>query len=169
MGVVGEGDRGRLWERHVADSLRALACLRKRDRLVADLGSGGGLPGIPVAIARPDVRVTLIEARQRRVAFLEWIAESLSLPNVEIVASRIEDVSGTFDACLARALAGPAESWRLAAPLLGPAGRLIYFAGESLEGDALPGGPEGVRATPCGDPDADFPSPGGLVIMEAIR
>ena len=167
LGVVAESDRERLWERHVVDSLRALACLRAEDQEVADLGSGGGLPGIPVAIARPTIQMTLVEARQRRVAFLEWAVETLSLTNVNVLASRIEDVSRTFDACLARALADPVGSWRLAEPLLRPGGRLVYFAGRALAADRLPA--DGVRATPCGDPGADFPSPGGLVIMEAIR
>ena len=167
LGVVAESDRDRLWERHIMDSLRALACLRAGDVEVADLGSGGGLPGIPVAIARPTIQMTLVEARQRRVAFLEWIVETLSLPNVKVLASRIEDVSRTFAACLARALADPAGSWRLAEPLLRPGGRLVYFAGRGLAADRLPA--DGVRVTPCGGSDTDFPSPGGLVIMEAIR
>jgi 16S rRNA (guanine527-N7)-methyltransferase len=130
LGVVSQGDRDRLWERHLADSLRAVTCIPAHATL-ADLGSGGGLPGIPIAIARPDTTVTLVEARHRRVAFLELAVEALELPNVHVIASRAEDARVMVDGCTARALAPAQEAWRLARLLLVEGGFLIYWAGRS--------------------------------------
>ena len=130
LGFVAEGDAGRIRERHVLDCLRAAAAVRSEDRAAADLGSGAGLPGIPVAIARPSLAVRLVEVRPKRVGFLELAVERLGLGNVEVVQGRSEDQTGPFDLCFARAYASPEDSWRQAEPLLGPGGRLVYFAGE---------------------------------------
>ncbi len=135
LGLVAAGDARRLRERHVLDALRCLPCLRETDRDLADLGSGAGLPGVPVAIARPTTRVTLIESLQRRAAFLELAVEELGLRNAVVVIARLGKsppaaLLGAFDVCLARALADPGRSWRLALPLLREGGRLLYFAGE---------------------------------------
>ncbi|MFM8999499.1 MAG: 16S rRNA (guanine(527)-N(7))-methyltransferase RsmG [Actinomycetota bacterium] len=94
------------------------------------MGSGAGLPGIPVAIACPDLSVRLVEVRPKRVAFLELVVERLGLGNVEVTQGRSEDARGPFDLCFARAYAAPEESWRQAEPLLAPGGHLVYFAGE---------------------------------------
>jgi 16S rRNA (guanine527-N7)-methyltransferase len=138
LGAVSAGDRGRLWERHIADSLRAVSCLRSEDRMMADLGSGAGLPGIPLAIAQPHRRYLLVERNQRRAGFLELAVDELGLENVTVEARPIEEIGGhQADACVARALAGPLESWRLALRLLRPAGCLLYYAGRSWDGDAF--------------------------------
>ena len=133
LGLIGESDSGRIWDRHVMDSLRGLACMRATDGTVADLGSGAGLPGIPLAIALPRVRFTLVEPRRRRAAFLEAVVQDLGLSNVVVAPVRAQEVSPGVDVCLARALASPETSWRWAAPLLGPGGRLLYWAGRSWE------------------------------------
>src|SRR6186997_2152778 len=70
-GVVSRRDADRVLERHVLDSARAVGCLPNAARTAVDVGSGAGLPGIPVAICRPDLRVFLLEARKSRVALLE--------------------------------------------------------------------------------------------------
>jgi 16S rRNA (guanine527-N7)-methyltransferase len=137
LGAVAESDRGDLWERHVLDSLRALAALDPSDENAFDLGSGGGLPGIPIAIARPGLRVGLVESQRRRVAWLELVVEQLGLLNAEVIPRRIEDIHGTVDVCFARALAAAGRSWDLARPLLRPGGRLVYFAGRALERDRI--------------------------------
>src|SRR5437867_12261122 len=80
LGLVSAGDRDRLWERHIVDSLRGSSCIPGRQGgKVADLGSGGGLPGIPIAIARPDLLVHLVEGRARRAAFLELAVAHLGI------------------------------------------------------------------------------------------
>ena len=166
LGLVSEGDRGRVWTRHVLDSLRVISCLLPRDRTVADIGSGGGLPGIPLALARPTIPVTLIEPRSRRAAFLEMVVQELAIGNARILNMRAEEVSERFRVCTARALADPVATWRLAAPLLKDEGRVFYFAGRSFgqnELDALLA--TGARANICGSPL--FPDSGSLVIMQS--
>lgn len=131
LGLIAESDAVNVRRRHVDDSLRATACLSPDDRTLADIGSGAGLPGIPIAIAAPAVRVTLIEPVRRKAAFLELAAEHLGLSNVEVRRRRVQDVSGPFDVCTARAFAGPVRSWLAVRRLIGAAGRLLYFAGTS--------------------------------------
>jgi 16S rRNA (guanine527-N7)-methyltransferase len=156
LGVVSEGDRHRLWDRHVADSLRALSCIPPRAAL-ADLGSGGGLPGIPLAIARPDTTVSLVEARQRRIAFLELAVEALGLPNVHVISSRVEDASIRVDGCTARALAPAEKAWKLSAPLLPEGGFLIYWAGRSWDDREAEGLAEiGLTVEVCAPPSAEW-------------
>jgi 16S rRNA (guanine527-N7)-methyltransferase len=165
FGVISKADRERVWERHVLDSLRVLACLLPEDHSLADVGSGGGLPGVPLAIARPDLAVTLIEPRRGRVAFLELVAQELALANVGVLDARAGEVSKRFAVCTARALAKPAETWQLTSPLLAENGRVVYFAGRSFqEADLAPLTTLGVRANIC---ESDlFPASGSLVIMQ---
>jgi 16S rRNA (guanine527-N7)-methyltransferase len=130
-GLIGPADAGRIHERHVLDSLRAVHCLRPHDVEVADLGSGAGLPGIPLAIARPDCRVTLVESQSRRVAFLELAVDELGLANVRVDHERAETAGLSVDVVVSRALASARRSWELARPNLGTGGSLLYFAGRS--------------------------------------
>jgi len=133
LGAIAENDRERLWHRHILDSLRGDPCI-PMGAAVADLGAGAGLPGIPLAIARPDLTVHLIEARSRRVAFLELAVERLSLSNAQVVAARIEDAAIRVDGCLARALAHPGRAWQLASRMLSSEhGFLLYWAGRSWD------------------------------------
>ncbi len=96
-----------------------------------DIGTGAGLPGIPVAIAEPQRQVYLVEPVAKRAAFLELAVERLGLENVDVLVQRAEDVSKQVDVCFARAVAPPVKAWELTAPLLRPGGRLLYFAGRS--------------------------------------
>jgi len=165
-GLVAKGDLEKLWPRHILDSLRVLPCLRTSDRLIVDVGSGGGLPGIPVAIARPSVSIVLLEPRESRVAFLEMAASSLGLANVTVEHGRAQSTTVRADLCLARALANPLATWSLCSPLLRAEGRVLYFAGATFgtkEVDSLR--KVGVRSKKC---DASlFPGYGPIVIMQA--
>jgi 16S rRNA (guanine527-N7)-methyltransferase len=129
LGVISRSDADNVVNRHVLDSLRSARALRSNDHTAYDLGSGGGLPGIPVAIARPQIHVTLVEARRLRAAWLELLVRDLDLPNAAVVHGRIEDLVDPVDVCLARALGPLDRCWAAAQPLLGPGGRLVYFAG----------------------------------------
>jgi 16S rRNA (guanine527-N7)-methyltransferase len=132
MGLVAERDRHRIWERHVLDSIRGAPLVPRRPerRLrIADLGSGAGLPGIPIAVVRPDVDVVLVEPKQRRAGFLELVVERLGLANADVQARGAGELTGPFDVCLARALASPPRVWELAEPLLGEGGRLLAWIG----------------------------------------
>ena len=133
LGLVAKGDRHRIRERHLLDCLRAASAVVETDREGYDLGSGAGLPGVVVAIARPGLRVVLLEARARRVAFLELAVAELRLSNIAVRHVRIEEAEGPADLCFARALAPLEESWKAARRLLRPGGRLVYFAGARAE------------------------------------
>ena len=131
-GMIANSDADRLWERHVADGLRGAAEL-PAEASVADIGSGAGIPGVPLAIALPASRFALIEPRRARAAFLEAVVDEVGLANVEIVPKRIEDVLGPYDACVARAFSSPTATWEAAQPLLEHRGVLVYWAGVGLD------------------------------------
>ena len=118
--------------RHVADSLAAAEHLPRGARVV-DLGSGAGFPGIPLALARPDLRLALVEIREKRLAFLRHVARELA-PALEIRASSIEAPPGPeFDFALLRAVAKPERSAELALPWVQPAGEIWIWAGPDAE------------------------------------
>jgi 16S rRNA (guanine527-N7)-methyltransferase len=130
LGLVARGDRTALRDRHILDSLRAVLALEGSDVDAYDLGSGAGLPGIVVAIARPSLQVGLAEPRSRRAAFLELAVERLGLVNVAVLARPAGRLDATVDVCFARALAPLPQAWEIARDLLRPGGRLVYFAGQ---------------------------------------
>jgi len=121
-------------ERHLLESL-ALAPLLRGER-VADIGTGAGLPGMPLAIAEPSRHFTLIESRAKRVAFLRHVAGDLGLANVTVAHGRAEDLrpEQPFDTVLARAVAPPAELLALSAPLVAPKGVAVLSTTEPLCG-----------------------------------
>jgi 16S rRNA (guanine527-N7)-methyltransferase len=133
LGLVAKSDADRMGERHVRDSLRAVELISGQDRVAADIGSGSGLPGIVLAIARPDIRIVLIEPKTRAVGFLELALERLGLGNVELRPTRVEEVELAADVATTRAFASLGESWKAAVGILRPGGRLIYFAGEGMD------------------------------------
>ena len=158
--MVSAADVERLHERHVLDSLRAVPWLPRDAARACDVGSGAGLPGIPIAVAEPSLEVTLSEPRLQRVAFLELVVERLSLDNVVVQSGSAQELPpGRFDACFARALADPARTWEVAGPLLAPAGRLIYWAGRSFGPEDVP---KSVRVQVA---DPPLESGGPIVIM----
>jgi 16S rRNA (guanine527-N7)-methyltransferase len=128
-GIIAQSDAQRLWDRHIVDGLRAAPEIPE-GASVGDLGSGAGIPGIPLAVALPKCTFTLIEPRRSRLAFLEAAVEDLCLSNAQIAASRAENVRRSFAVCAARALSSPIRTWQMGAPLLAPGGVLIYWAGE---------------------------------------
>lgn len=159
-GFVSAGDADRLWERHIRDSLRALPELPRKAR-IADLGSGAGLPGIPLAIAAPSCSFSLIEVRRGRAAFLESVVDGLGLRNADVFLGKATSVPGRFDVCLARAFASPVSSWMAAAQMLQDGGSLIYWAGAGFDADELVGSVPAWRvSTPSGLAES-----GPLVIM----
>lgn len=159
-GMVASSDRDHLRERHVLDSLRAVPHLGPGKQPVVDLGSGAGLPGIPVAVARPDLLLTLAEPRQLRVAFLELVVERLSLPNVRVFPKPAEELPQDAGVCLARGFGDPSRTWAVARGLLHPDGSLFYWAGTTFRTDQVP---EDVRIAAIGSPTLE--SGGPIVIM----
>jgi 16S rRNA (guanine527-N7)-methyltransferase len=134
LGLLAPGDAPRIRERHVLDSLRAVLAVEPSDRDAYDLGSGAGLPGVVIAVARPAVKVGLVEARSRRAGFLELALEQLRLPNAAVLATRADRLRDPVDVCFARALAPLPAAWELSRHLLRPGGRLVYFAGRDSQG-----------------------------------
>lgn len=167
LGLISESDASRLWDRHILDSLRGLAGVEEADQSAFDIGSGAGLPGIPLAIARPAIRFSLVESKRRRAAFLEMVVQALKLPNVSVLALRAEAVGGVADLCLARALAAPTDTWRAASSLLSDRGRLVYWAGRSWSDDEVQRLARiGAKAKICLKPEFQWQGP--LVIMTSV-
>ncbi|WKK60600.1 16S rRNA (guanine(527)-N(7))-methyltransferase RsmG [Corynebacterium sp. P3-F1] len=139
-GFIGPKEVSRLWSRHLLNCA-VIAEAFDEGLSVADIGSGAGLPGIPLAIARPDLSITLIEPLLKRSTYLGEITEELRLSNVTVVRGRAEEQKKTlFDVTTSRAVAslGKLASWSL--PLVRPGGSMTAMKGasvaEELERDA---------------------------------
>jgi 16S rRNA (guanine527-N7)-methyltransferase len=118
FGLLGPREIPKIWSRHVLNSA-LLAELVPDGAYVADVGSGAGLPGIPMAIAQPDAHFTLIEPMERRANWLMDVVDELGLGNVEVLRMRAEDVTSTdFDIVTARAVAALDKLVKLLTPLL---------------------------------------------------
>ena len=144
IGAIAASDRERVVERHILDSLRAAPEIRDDDRIAYDFGSGAGLPGIPLAVVRPACAFALVESRHWRAAFLELVVSELEL-NVRVERARVEKMGVQADLAVSRAFAPLAKTWGLAEPLLRPGGRLVFFAGRSMED------PEAVARAAAGE------------------
>lgn len=131
-GFIGPKEVERLWERHVLNCA-VIAEAFDHGLEVADIGSGAGLPGIPLAIARPDLHVTLIEPLLKRSTYLTEVVAELGLDNVTVVRGRAEEqAQALFDVVTSRAVAplGKLAGWSL--PLVKPGGAMIAMKGESV-------------------------------------
>lgn len=130
-GLIGPRERTRLWERHILNSL-AVSPAVPGGALVVDVGSGAGLPGIPLAISRPDLRVVLLEPLLRRANFLTMAVAELGLEDrVSVVRARAEEHQGRYDVVTCRAVAPLARLVGWTCHLMGADGRLVALKGES--------------------------------------
>jgi 16S rRNA (guanine527-N7)-methyltransferase len=173
-GLIGPREVDRIWDRHLLNSAVLTELLPQESR-VLDVGSGAGLPGIPLSIARPDLRLTLLEPMARRVTWLQEVITELAL-TVEVVRGRAEEgpvrerLSGQ-DVVTARAVAPLERLAKWCLPLLRPGGRLLAMKGETaaeeLERDAAAiraaGGGRG-EVVSCGDGVLDVPTT--VVVVE---
>jgi len=129
---------------HLLDSLVVAPLLPHGPLTLADVGSGGGLPGIPLAIARPEIQVTLIETSSKKSAFQQQVKIELGLSNVSIYSGRVEDYKdkGSFDAVISRAFAELRDFVTWSGDLAKPQGRLYAMKGIYPEAEvaALPTG-----------------------------
>ncbi|WP_437663528.1 16S rRNA (guanine(527)-N(7))-methyltransferase RsmG [Sorangium sp. So ce1182] len=140
MNLTSVTDPVEVWEKHVLDSLTLVPLLDELSAgaRIADIGSGGGLPGIPLAMARPDLKVTLVEATQKKASFLVAVAAGLGLTNVSVRAERAEqlgkgDLRGAFDAVTARAVGRLVMLIPLTVPFVRPNGMVLLVKGQRAE------------------------------------
>ena len=130
-GLVGPRETDRIWDRHLLNSA-AMAPLLPTSGSVLDVGSGAGLPGVPLALARPDLAVVLLEPLLRRATFLQEVVDELGLANVRVRRARAEEVAGDerADAVVSRAVAPLPKllSWCL--PLARPGGAVLAMKGD---------------------------------------
>ncbi len=128
MNIVSKKDLGTLLERHILDSIVPAPAIPESGYLV-DIGAGAGFPAIPLALIRPRLNITMIEARHKKVLFLKEVCSRLNLGNVTVVEARLEDFAPDhlFDIATMRAL----PRWKQLLPqikrLLRPSGKLIYY------------------------------------------
>ena len=128
-GLIGPKEGDRIWERHIANCIPITTIIPNGVR-VADIGSGAGLPGIVIALARPDLKVSLIEPLQRRVDFLNEVIAELAL-DVEVIRGRAERVKKQFEIVTARAVAPLEKLIQISWHMIPRGGCLMAIKGES--------------------------------------
>lgn len=142
-GLIGPREAPRLWERHLINCALIAEAI-DHGQEICDIGTGAGLPGLVVAIARPDLGVTLVEPLLRRTAFLEEVVAALALDNVEVVRARAEDLHGKreFAIVTSRAVAplGRLLDWSM--PLVRKGGALLAMKGSTVEDEMLQARPQ---------------------------
>ena len=171
-GLLGPREVERIWERHLLNCAVVAELVDSGDRIV-DIGSGAGLPGLPMVIAKPDLHVVLVESLLRRTEFLRMVITELGL-DVEVVRGRAEDAevrraAGGADAVTSRAVASLDKLTRWSLPLLRPGGRLLAVKGERAPGELLEHrrgmatlGAVDARVVECG---VSFLAPPTLVVV----
>lgn len=130
-GLIGPREGERLWERHLLNCALLVRALPADAQTVADVGSGAGLPGIVLAIARPGLQLTLIETMQRRCVWLQEVVDQLGLEHVRVLRARAEEVDEQFDVVTARAVAALDKLARWSLPLVREGGVLLAMKGSA--------------------------------------
>lgn len=142
LALIGKGDRDSIYTRHILDSLNPLSQFMAPPEEILDIGSGGGLPGIPLALVWSSTRVVLLESREKKAAFLERAVRQLGLRRrVRVLCERLEEharkCGPVYDALFMRAVADPAALVDEAAPSCRPGARWVYFLGAGIDRAAL--------------------------------
>ena len=139
-GLIGPREGERIWERHIFNCL-PVTTLIPEGSIVFDIGSGAGLPGLVIALARPDLKLFLIEPLQRRVDFLKEAVELLGIENVEVIRGKSESVKKSANYVTARAVAPLEKLKKITSHMIKPGGALLAMKGESAaeEAKTVPG------------------------------
>ena len=169
-------DRAHAEVAHIGDALTLLPYLPVGPHRLVDIGSGGGVPGIPLAIARPDVSVMLVESTQKKAAFLNRAATELKLDNLSVSAWRAEEVGNSnsresFDVVTARAVGELAFLVEWCIPLLKVGGKMLAMKGAKLA-EELPRAGKALSMTGAGKPiihPVELPDTQHHVIVEIIK
>lgn len=171
-GLIGPREVPRLWDRHLLNCAVVAEVIPHGSRVI-DVGSGAGLPNIALAIARPDLTVTLVEPMERRTAWLSMVCADLALESVDVERARAEELHGRLhgDVVTARAVAALDKLLRWCLPLARPGGRVVALKGSSAEREIAEAGRTVRRLgglTPqiqtCGDGIVDPPT--RVVVVE---
>lgn len=165
-GLIGPREVPRLWDRHILNCA-VIAEVMPADATVMDVGSGAGLPGIAVALARPDLSLTLVEPMERRTAWLSMVTQDLGLAQVTVRRARAEELHGQLSAevVTARAVAAMDKLARWCLPLVAPGGRLVAMKGSSAEREIAEAaktlqrlGASGASIRSCGESILETPT-----------
>jgi len=163
--------RERWWEKHVVEVLDLLdATAPAAGARAVDVGAGAGVPGIPMAVLRPDLRVALIESDARKAGFLTHVAGALQLGNLEVLPIRAEDAARRrdlrdgFDLAVSRALAPPPVMCELSLPLVRAGGLMAALVGDAEQAAA----DCAYAAEVCGG-GAPRTAPGGVLLVDKLR
>ena len=145
-GLIGPREVPRLWERHLVNCA-LVTDLVPHGATVCDIGSGAGLPGVVMAIRRPDLTVTLVEPLLRRTTFLEEVVTVLSLTNISVVRARAESLHGirSFDVATSRAVAPMSRLSQWSLPLVRSGGAFLAMKGSSVQAE-LDSAAKAIRA-----------------------
>jgi 16S rRNA (guanine527-N7)-methyltransferase len=131
--LVGTSDVGDIIIRHILDSLTVYEILKNSDRTIVDVGAGAGFPSIPLSIVEPSLRITAVERRSKRVAFLENVSTILGLRNYRVIGKDVKEVSERFDIVLFRGFGELRLLYRLSRNILNEKGMIIAFKGKIME------------------------------------
>jgi 16S rRNA (guanine527-N7)-methyltransferase len=168
LGLIGPLELPRLWTRHILNSVLVAPLLRPG--VVGDIGSGAGLPGLVLAIARPDVSLVLIEPMERRVDWLTSEAASLGLKNVRVIRARAEEtkLDWPLDQVTARAVSSLSTLIPLTAPLVKAGGEMIFMKGARVA-DEVTAAAKAIRKARLSDVDVLVLGEGILPDSEVTR
>lgn len=169
-------DEAEAWTRHIFDSLTLLPALGELSEgaRIIDVGSGGGLPGIPLAIAMPALRFTLLEATGKKAAFLRHALASLGLENAEVCPARAESAAREpgrrdgYDAAIARAVGPMAVIAELTTPFVKPGGLVVLVKGERAE-EELDAARQALHLLHAAHAGTIQTPTGRLVVLEKLR
>jgi 16S rRNA (guanine527-N7)-methyltransferase len=152
-GLIGPREVPRLWERHLVNCA-VLGEVVPEGASVVDIGSGAGLPGLVLALLRPDLRITLVEPLLRRTTFLQEVVDDLGLAGCEVVRGRAEELHGqrSFDVVTSRAVAPLPRLLGWSMPLVAPGGALVAMKGGRAQ-EEIDGAAKDLRRHRCAPPE----------------
>jgi 16S rRNA (guanine527-N7)-methyltransferase len=156
MNLTRIADRAAAEVQHVGDALTVLPFLPEDTFRLADVGSGGGIPGVILAIARPDAKIVLLEATKKKAAFLQEVVTKLALTNVKVIAERAEtagrsDLRDSRDIAVARAVGAMDFLVEWCLPLVKKGGKMLAMKGARIV-DELPAAAKAIRLLGGGEP-----------------